>query len=330
MPFQRHEYRKLQPLIGEAKTAAVLTHVHPDGDGVGSGLALARFLRGRGLDARFLITHKLPLSLQFLAAENQASVYDAARHSGFVRGADLIFTVDNSSVSRLGPVEDDVRAARGTTVCIDHHLVRNGFWKLNLIDRNACATGEMIHDCILELGGTLDRSMAESLYTAIWTDTGGFRYPKTTGRIHRMVADLLDLGVDPMRVYHELNERNTPAGVRLLAAGLQRLQLEAGGRLAWVSIPADLVAECRAEDEDTGDIIVHLLAMEGVEIGLLFREEGPGRTKISLRSRPRHDVNALATAYGGGGHKNAAGAVLDEPLEACARRVVADALALLA
>jgi phosphoesterase RecJ-like protein len=329
MPFHRREYQQLEPLLREARAAAVLTHIHPDGDGVGSGLALARYLSQRGLDARFIITHPLPLSLQFLAPDGEAILYAGQAQSEFIRSCDLIFTVDNSSVSRLGPTEDDVRASKAKRVCIDHHLVRNDFWQVNIIDEEASATGEMIYDCIEELGGEIDRDTAAGIYVAIWTDTGGFRFPKTSGRVHRLVARLLDLGVLPHQVYGELNERQTTASMRLLAEALLRVHFEDGHRLAWVKITRALVAKCQAESEDTSDIMIHLLAIDGVDIALLFREESDTQTKISLRSKVDYDVNALARANGGGGHRNAAGAVVEEPLEACARRLVDDALALL-
>jgi phosphoesterase RecJ-like protein len=292
-------------------------------------VALARYLRQRGVDAHFLITHSLPLSLRFLASDGEVVLYEPASHAEFIRSCDLIFTLDNSSLSRLGPTEEDVRASRGTRICIDHHLVRSDFWQINLVDEEACATGEMVHDCIEELGGEIDGVMAEAIYVAIWTDTGGFRFPKTNAHIHRLVARLVDLGVAPHRVYGELQERQSHAAIRLLAEALLRLQFEAGGRLAWVQIPKGLLAECQAEGEDTSDILIQMLAIDGVDIALLFREESSGQTKISLRSKARYDVNALARTHGGGGHLNAAGAVVDIPLEACVGRIVDEAQALL-
>jgi phosphoesterase RecJ-like protein len=330
MTWQRSEYQRLQPLLAEARTAVLLTHVHPDADGVGSGVAMLRFLRQRGLNVRFMITHELPLSLRFLSPDGEAELYDPATMSAFVREADLIFTLDNSSVERLGPLLNDVKASRATRICIDHHLVREEFWQVNLIDQSAAATGQMILDCIDELGGTLDEKTALAIYTAIWSDTGGFRFPKTNGDLHRLVARLLDAGVKPHQVYQELNERNLPTATRLMAETLLRLQFSCGGRLAWVSVPQELMTACDSGLEDPSSVLNHMLAIEGVEIGLLLREEAAGQTKISLRSKPQHDVNALAVVHGGGGHRNAAGAVIDLPLTDCTRRLVAETEATLA
>ncbi|MFQ5669938.1 MAG: bifunctional oligoribonuclease/PAP phosphatase NrnA [Acidobacteriota bacterium] len=328
MALDPSDYRQLLGFLDTARTAAILTHIHPDADGVGSGLALCRFLLDRGLDARFIISHSLPSSLQFLAEETKAYPYTPDL-SPYIQSSDLVFTVDNSSVSRLGPIEADVKSARGRTICIDHHMVRNEFWDVNLIDEQACATGEMIHDLIKELGGEIERATAQALYVAIWADTGGFRFPRTSGRIHRLVADLLDLGVEAHTVYSHLHEHHSVASIRLLAESLLHVQYVAGGRLAWIKLPLPLLSRYGADGEDSNDILTHMLSIDGVEIALLFRETDKGSTKVSLRSKPQHDINALARANGGGGHRNASGAVVDEPLDECSRRLVAAAKSIL-
>ena len=329
MAFDSSEYAQLEKHLARARRVAVVTHIHPDGDGVGSGIALSRFLTARGLDTRFITSSALSHSLRFLDPHHPTIPYEAATCAAFLREADLIFTVDNSSVSRLGPLEADVRAASGTTICIDHHLVRNDFWKINIIDESACATGEMIYDLIKALDGVVDVEMAEAMYVSLVTDTGHFRFPKTDGRIHRMAAEFLEAGVSPHRVYREVYERNSPAFIRLMGEALLNVQFAAGGRLSWVELPGALIDACNAHDEDTAEVINQMLSIDGVEIGLLFRCARDGQTKISLRSKPQHDVNALAQANGGGGHRNAAGAVVNEPLESCASRVVAAALSIL-
>ncbi|MFQ5767483.1 MAG: bifunctional oligoribonuclease/PAP phosphatase NrnA [Acidobacteriota bacterium] len=330
MAFDPSTYLGLRPLLDEARRVSILTHIHPDGDGAGSALALTHFLRQRGLDARFILSSHLPPSLEFLNQDGREILLtDDAACSPFVRGSDLIFTVDSSAVNRMGPVETDVRQSKATRICIDHHLTHDDFWQINLIDQNACASGEMVHDLIESMGGPIDLPIAEALYVAIITDTGNFRFPRTSGKIHRMVARFLDLGVKPHVVYHQVHERHSHAAVRLLAAALLRIQYTAGNRLAWVEITRPLLAECRAFDEDTSDIIIQMLAVDGVEIALLLRQEAEGVTKVSWRSRPHLDVHALAKAHGGGGHRNAAGAVLDEPLESCSPRLVAEARAVL-
>jgi phosphoesterase RecJ-like protein len=329
LAFDSREYLKLAPLLDQARRVTVLTHIHPDGDGVGSGVALARWLRRRGLDGRFIPTQPLTSSLRFLGGGEEVTVYTRAGCSAFIRDSDLLITVDNGAVSRLGPLEEDVRASRGTRVCVDHHLTRDPFWQINLVDEAACATGEMVHDLIVALGGKVDHAIAEGLYVAIVTDTGGFRYAKTSARIHRMVAEFLDLGVRPHEISGNLHERNSRAALCLLARALERARFSARGRLAWVDLPGDLLGSCGAETEDTSEIINHLLSVEGVDVAVLLREEPDGRTKISWRSKPALDVHALARAHGGGGHRNAAGAVIAEPLASCTTRVVGEAEALL-
>ena len=126
-----------------------------------------------------------------------------------------------------------------------------------------------------------------------------------------------------------MHERNSPALIRLTGEALRDLKFTAGGRICWVELPSTLLDACDGHEEDTSEVISQMLSIDGVEIGLLFRGAPDGSTKISLRSKPEHDVNALARANGGGGHRNASGAVVQEPLESCASRVVADAVSTL-
>jgi phosphoesterase RecJ-like protein len=305
----------LRPLLHKARTAALLTHVDPDGDGIGAQICLQAYLRGIGLEARVLNTEPLPLRYRFLDPGGAVEVYDPARHEAFVRDADLVFMLDNSSVSRMGPLEAAVRACRGVTVCIDHHNVVEDFWKVNILDPEACATGELVFQIIKALGGRPDRRAAQAAYVSLVTDTGYFRFSKTSPRCHEAAAEMLAAGVEPPRVYEEVYERDSAALVRLSGAALAALRLEGDGRLAWISLTLEQIAACRAESEDTSDIVNELLRIDGVRLAVFFKELPGGRTKLSLRSKGDLDVNRLAASFGGGGHTNAAGAVLGVPLE---------------
>lgn len=305
---------RLRPLLDAAKSAALLTHVDPDGDGIGAEICLLSYLEGRGIDARVINTEPLPIRYRFLDPGGAVEVYDAARHEAFVRGADLVFMLDNSAVSRLGPLEAAVRASRATTVCIDHHNVVEDFWKLNILDPEACATGELVFQILKALGARPDRRAAQAAYVSVVTDTGYFRFSKTSPRCHEAAAEMVAAGVQPPLVYQEVYERNTPAIVRLGGVALGGLRLEAGGRLAWITLTRAQIAECGAEGEDTSDIVNELLTIDGVRLAVMFKEVPAGRTKLSFRSKGGIDVNRLAASFGGGGHTNASGAVIDVPM----------------
>lgn len=305
---------RLAPLIAAARTAALCTHVDPDGDGIGAELCLLPYLRSRGIETRVINTEPLPIRYRFLDPEGTVEVFNEADHAAFLRQADLIFVLDNSSVERLGPLMPSVRAARATTICIDHHNVVEPFWKVNIVDQEACATGELVFQIVKALGGRSEVRAAEAAYVSMVTDTGYFRFSKTSPRCHEAAAEMLAAGVHPPRVYEEVFERDSPALVRLAGMALAGLRIEANGRLAWITLTRDQIEECGAAGEDTSDVINELLRIDGVRLALLLRELKPGRTKLSYRSKGSLDVNRIAAGFGGGGHTNAAGAVLDRAL----------------
>jgi phosphoesterase RecJ-like protein len=315
--------------LERSKRTLLTTHQNSDGDGLGSEVALAAYLRGRGKDVLILNPDEVPERYRFLDPSGEIRSYDEADGPGLVRGCDLIITLDNSSLHRLGKMEQSVRDASAVTLCVDHHSTTDPFWGINLIDESACATGEMVHDLIKALGGTLDTASAVALYTAMVTDTGNFRFSKTSPRSHRIAAELLAKGVDPARVYELVYEQQPEGFVRLIGVALSAFRLEAGGRLGWIALSRRDMIECHAEQADTSEIVNHLFAIRGVRVCLLFKELPDGKVKVSLRSKGSIDVHQVATSYGGGGHQNASGAVVDGPLDAAVPRVVRDATALL-
>jgi phosphoesterase RecJ-like protein len=321
--------RRLKPLLDGARTAALTTHVTADGDGIGAEICLLGHLLSRGIDARIINAEPLPAKYRFLDPDGAVEVFDAARHDAFLRDADLIFMLDNSATSRMGSLEPAIRASRATTVCIDHHNVIEPFWKENIIDPEACATGELVFQIIKAMGGRVDRNAAQAAYVSLVTDTGYFRFSKTSPRCHEAAAEMLAAGVNPPLVYEEVFERNSPALLRLGGMAMADLRQEEGGRLAWISLTYEQVVRCRAEVEDTSDIVNDLLSIDGVKIAVLFKELEGDRTKLSFRSKGGLDVNRLAASFGGGGHTNAAGAVLAGGLEETIRRVLPSCRALL-
>ena len=321
--------RRLRDEIARSKRTLLTTHQNPDGDGLGSELALAAYLKSIGRAPLILNPDDTPERYRFLDPAGEIRAFEAATGPDLLRSCDLIVTLDNSSLHRLGNMEQAVREADALTVCIDHHSTTDPFWTINLIDETACATGEMIHDLIRELGGTLDSRSAVALYTALVTDTGSFRFSKTTPRTHRMVAELLSLGVDPSRVYEQVYEQQPEGFIRLMGVALSGFRLEAEGRLGWIALTRQQMSECHAEQVDTSEIVNHLFAIRGVRVCLLFKELPDGKVKVSLRSKGSLDIHRIAASYGGGGHQNASGAVVEGPLETSIPRIVSDARALL-
>jgi nanoRNase/pAp phosphatase (c-di-AMP/oligoRNAs hydrolase) len=221
--------RRLKPLLEKARTVALCTHVNPDGDGIGAEICLHRYLRSTSVESKIINTEGLPLRYRFLDPDGAVEVYDAQRHAEFLRSADLVFMLDNSSVTRLGALEAPVRASRATTVCIDHHDVVDPFWTINIVDEDASATGELVFQIIKALGGAIDMEGAQAAYVSLVTDTGYFRFSKTSPRSHEAAAEMLALGVRPPRVFQEVYERNSAALVKLGGVALTTLQRDEDG-----------------------------------------------------------------------------------------------------
>ncbi len=320
---------RIRQEISLARKILLTTHQGPDGDGLGSEIALAAYLRSMGKTPLILNPDPTPDRYRFLDPSGDAGAFQEGDGGGIVSSCDLIFMLDNSSLNRMGRMEGAIRQSAVVRICIDHHDTTDGFWTVNLIDETACATGEIIYDLITALGGSLDLQASVAIYTALVTDTGHFRFSKTTARSHRIAAELLRAGVDPARVYEEVYERHSEGFVRLMGLALAECRLAPGGELAWIALSRKQIVDCGAEEADTSEMVNQLFNIRGIRLCLLFKELPDGRIKVSLRSKGEIDVNRVAGRYGGGGHQNASGAVLEGPLEAAVQRVVADARAIL-
>lgn len=317
-------------LIEERQRFVLTTHVNPDGDGVGSQVALWHFLRSLGKEVWIVNNNELAAGLRFLEPAGGIRVYEPERDDPLLREAEVIVVLDNSAPERLDRMREAVLSSPATKVCLDHHPEPDEIWDLLVIRESACATGEIVHDLVRRMGGELSPEMATALYTAVVTDTGHFRFSNTRPSTHRLAAELVEAGVSVTQVYEEVYEQSSPAYMRLLGAALEGLRLESGGRLGVLTVTRELMARCGAEDEDTSEVINTVLGIAGVRLAILLKELPGGRTKISLRSKGSVDVNRLARSFGGGGHRNASGAVIDERLREAGPRVLAAGRALLA
>jgi len=315
-------HRAFGDLVAQGRVFVLVTHVNPDGDAIGSEVGLARFLAARGKEVRVVNADPTPLGLRWLEIDGPAAeAYEPARHDGLFTAADAVVLLDNFAPDRLGKLEALMRAHAAKTFCIDHHPSRETLWGRNVIDTTSCATAVIVHELVTAAGWTPDRAAAEALYAGLATDTGFFRFNSTSPRAFRVAAALLEAGADPTRSYAEVYERNSPAYTRLLGHALAGLTLSADGRLGVVTVTRRMLEECQADDVDTSEVTTHVLAVEGVLVAVLFRELPGERVKVSLRSKGLLDVQALATEFGGGGHRNASGIVLSGTLDDVVRRV---------
>lgn len=324
-----HRRAVIERFAGEfvpGRRVALSTHINADGDGCGSESALARLLAARGLRPVIVNPTPWPGLFDFLLGDDVRDL--SAKGPAALRDIDLLVVLDISDVKRLGHLADTVRGLSVPVLVIDHHVPSDeppAPADRILSDTSACATGELVHDVaeVLELPFT--PAIARSLYAAILTDTGGFRFSNTSPRAHAIASRLLAAGVDPEEMYRQVYASVPIGRIQLLRDALDSLEVDAAHGLSWVSLPAGALEKYGVASEDLDGIVEHPRSIAGTKLALFFRDLGHGKVKISFRSTGRVDVNALARRYGGGGHAKASGALVAGGLADVRTRVVQDA-----
>jgi len=319
----KKEGKKFHEIVGNASTILLTTHINPDGDGLGSELALARFLEGAGKTVRIINCTPTPPTYRFLDPDGSIETFDAESHPDFIKTADVIIVADTNHLSRLDTMERLVKESPATKICIDHHEDPESFADLYVIDTQTAATGQIVYSLLFQPQSEIPPSIAAPLYVAIMTDTGSFRFPKTDAGLFRITAHLVQCGADPVRLYEQVYERGTPDRTRLLGMVLSGLKTEYDGRLAYLVVTRRMFEETRTSEVDTENFVPFALSLTGVRIGLMFTELPGGGVKISFRSKGDIPINRLAKEFGGNGHKNAAGArVAEQPIQKLIESVV--------
>jgi phosphoesterase RecJ-like protein len=295
-----------------SRRAVITTHVNADGDGAGSEVALAAWLRSNGNAAYIVNPTPFPEGYRFLLDEGDSSWILPAGSSeaqGACSRADLAVVLDTGEQPRIGRVKPMIENLK--TLVIDHHPTGDQpIGGVSLRDSSACATGELTFDVIHAAGGPWPRSVLEGLYVAILTDTGSFRFSNSTPNSHRVTAELIERGADPEWLYGHVYGHTPLRKLLLLSAALDTLDVDMSLGMAWMVVPDETYRELEAQNEDLEGLVDYPRSIEGVEVGLLFRKTAGG-TKVSFRSNGVVDVNALARRFGGGGHVRALGALVE-------------------
>jgi len=302
--------REFAAVIERGQRVCLTTHVNPDGDGLGSEVAMLQLVRACGADC--VITNPTPTPSRFgFLFESLDGADRTGEAVKELRRADLIIVLDISDLGRLGMLAETVRTRGVPVACVDHHV---GEGVLpdgpRYVDPTASATGELVYEIAAANGWELAPAAAKALYVALLTDTGGFRFSNTRPRTLRIAAELLDAGVDPEEVYLDVYA-NAPEGrPRLFAEALQTLVVEPEYGMAWVTVPPGAIERHGVSSDDLEGVVEFPRSIEGVRLALLFREASQGRIKVSLRSVGGVDVAEFARRFGGGGHTKAAGLAL--------------------
>lgn len=306
------KFAELGDIIRDNTDFVITTHVNPDGDGLGSELAIFHLLRKLGKNAIIINDSPTPSFFKFLDPDNSKIHYYDQSYDERIKFCDAVIILDISIIERLGRMQDIVRQSSAVSVCIDHHVSNSGWSEVNLIDEDTSASGEIVFDLIKSMGVDIDRVIALCLYIAILTDTGSFRFSNTTGRTHQICGELLNKGLNPHEIYADVYESYSWERMLLFSKALPTIRKVAGGKASSILITNEMMESTGAKREDIEGFVEYLTTVKDVEIAVLFLELPDNKIKVSLRSKDVHDVNKLASLFGGGGHINAAGILLED------------------
>jgi bifunctional oligoribonuclease and PAP phosphatase NrnA len=313
--------RDLLVVLTAGKRVVLSTHINADGDGCGSEAGFARILAAAGIESHIVNPTPWPGLFDFLLGPDVDD--QTVRGADALVGADVMVVLDIGDVRRLGALADAVRALAIPKLVIDHHVPGDEPPGPTVFsDTTACATGELVFDLAVVAGWTITRDAATSLYTALLTDTGGFRFSNTSPRCHAIAGYLLSLGIDPEEMYRRVYGSVPIGRLHLLRDALATLDVDPEYAISWISVPAGAVERYGLKSEDLDGIAEHPRSIAGTRLAIFFRDLGHGKVKVSFRSTGGVDVNQLARQFGGGGHAKAAGALIAGSLEAVQTQVI--------
>jgi phosphoesterase RecJ-like protein len=301
-------FDKLADIIINNQSFLITTHVNPDADAIGSEIAFYKLTNLLGKKSRIINHSSTPYNLKFLDADDVIEKYDEVMHKNVFDDSDVLVALDFNRVDRIVSMQKGFSESTKLKICIDHHQDPEDFVNYFFIDTEYAATGHILFDFIKNTEIVkINKEIADPLYAAIMTDTGSFRFERTSSHLHRIAAELLDCGVNPTEIYDKLYDESKLSKIKLLGRCLDSLQLIANNRIGYMIITQKDFSETSAMESDTENFVNIILSIEGVKLGLLFIELKNG-FKVSFRSKGNLPVNKLAAIFGGGGHINAAGA----------------------
>lgn len=310
-------------IIDSYDAFVITSHVNPDGDAIGSEVALRLFLEDLDKSAVVVNSSPTPDTLTFLDPEGEIRIFDEAAHAGLLDDVDAVIILDANNDDQVGLLARPLRKASLVRVCVDHHQApSNDFAEVIVSDTSAAATGILVYDLIHAMGGEVTRAIADALYAALITDTGTFRFSNTDVRAFEVAADLTRRGADPFSIHRQVFGSRSWGAARVMGPVLSTVQSDAGGRLVWIHATPAMLERAGARYDDMDGFVDLVRAIKGVELVLFFKETQDGQVKVSLRSNGKVDAFAIAEHFGGGGHRMASGMRVDGPLDQAIEHVV--------
>lgn len=312
-------YDEAARALTEAQAVTLICHVNPDADAIGSMLGLAGYLSARGKEVAAASPSRPQDHPRWVEAlpgtEHLVAPGDLPKRPS------VVVTLDAADLARLDGLAYLVKRA-GTVICIDHHRTNPGFGTINLIDPAASATAELVYRLIERMGGDFGPDVAACLYAGLVTDTGRFQFEATSPEVLRIAADLRERAFDHARLAQALYADGSVAYLRLLGRALERVTLVPEANLVWTHLSRKDLEDGRVPIQETDDLIDVIRVAREADVAAVIKEQRDGRWKVSLRSRGATDVAALSAAFGGGGHRLAAGYSSRETLEETVRLLV--------
>lgn len=294
-------------LLRSAESIVLFPHESPDGDALGSCAALCRALRNEGKDAWVLLDEEIRGYLEFMDTEYCTTDIDC------VSMPDICICVDCSEENRFSGRAEKFREGK-TKLCIDHHVTAGSFGDFYYIDGGEAATAQIIYKLLREMDIEIEKTIAESLYVGISTDTGSFRHSNTTAETHMIASQLFGCGIDHQKLVINLYNSVSYRQTRMESAILEKMELIADGKAAVSYVTSAMLEAESAELGDCEAVIDRLRDIKGVEIAAFLKEKN-GAVKVSMRAKSYGRVDSIAVKYGGGGHVKAAGCTLDMPMD---------------
>jgi bifunctional oligoribonuclease and PAP phosphatase NrnA len=312
--------KELSKLFFDSENILLISHINPDGDAIGSQLALYHYLKAKGKNVEMLTPNYLQEFLKWMTGADLIEIYIRDRKAGrkLIRKADLIVMVDFNQSGRLGEAEEFVLASGAKKVLIDHHLDPAEFTDLVISDTTKCSTAELVHELVCNINGErfISKPYSEALYVGIVTDTGNFEHGSYSSRTFRIVADILDSGIEKEKILNLIYNNFSAERLRLQGYALnKRMVVMPEKKTAYIFLTKDDLKEYSHVKGDTEGFVNMPLSIKGIEFSAMFIEKD-GFIKLSFRSKGQFPSNEFASRYfSGGGHRNASGGEYTDTLE---------------
>ena len=319
---------EIKTLLASPKQIAIIPHKNPDGDAIGSTLALLNYLLKLNHNALVIAPNDYPDFLKWLPNENSVLKHDTQQEEcdAFLTEADIIFTLDFNALHRTGNMEAVLKASEGIKIMIDHHQQPDDYAKYVFSDVTMSSTCEMVYHFLAKLNTleSIDKDIATCLYVGIMTDTGSFRFRSTTSTTHRIIADLIDKGADNTQIHNNVYDTNSYNRLQLLGCALSNLNVLPEYRAAYITLSQDELQKLDYKKGDTEGFVNYALSLDNIVLAAIFIEDkNQGIIKISLRSKGDFSVNELSRQhFNGGGHTNAAGGKSDTNLQSTVEKFI--------